>query len=1639
MTPAIDNDTEFYPHHYLAEVLDSDLAGIRSKWSEAGAGSPPQRLAALGRDFARIRALADERALGPVEIAAFHAQVIEALGYQRILGHYAVDNLAAGNPGVPTLAQIHLPGRAAPWVVVVGDGFTLKPTDIFTLQAMIALDVERPNPQNSTWNSTIDAIFAGEDPPRFVVYLAGAHIVLLEAAKWAQGRFLRLDLDLAFGRKDTAAFFIAAALMSRDTICPDGDQLLHAFGVTKDLKHGIIKAVELLANCWAKQELARRETQKLKLFDDDDPLGSRTALELKTQCMRYLYRLLFLLYVESHDDLGIVPMNAEAYRRGYSLESLRDLELQPLTSPISRDGTFFQQHLERLFHLVFHGLSHGGQQGLLNAEAAEGGSLIAGFTMPALASELFDPATTPFLNSVELNRQVVNQANYTRGLRIPNHLLQEVIQKLSLTAVAKFGRSRGRISYRTLGIEQLGSVYESLLSYSGFFATETLIELKRKQDATDDPEVQTWFAPESDKDRFHADEIIQEQKDDGRGYRARTIPRGTFVFRLAGRDRTESASFYTPKVLTNALVKYSLMELIGDGIRPRSAPVPVPARVIPKADELLGLTILDSAMGCASFLTEAIDQLAQAYLERKQAETGVRIPQADLDQERARVRHHLAITGCYGVDLNPIAVELAKVSLWLSCIHQGASVPWLGLRLTSANSLIGARRAYYSLDALLDGTWTSTAPTDLDWSKPRPPRTVYHFLIPVPDMLSVATDKVAKELAPEGCAEAKDWKKDVGQKWSTSEVATLLRLSQEVDRLFSLYHLARGAVLSHVTPATRVWSGGTMGDGSTYQPTYRDFGRTGATLDQQRRELETLHATNSAYRRLKLAMDSWTSLWFWPLENAKQLPGRGLWLELLEMCLVDQSQPVAQPSSAAIEATLLNRPVQDTIFFENQPRQQTLAETLLARGEDALLAACSTIVDTKVLAEKRPFFATVMWLAQANRFLHWELAFPEVFAKDGFDLQVGNPPWLKVEWEERSILGDFDPIIGLADMSSSDVAKRRAEILITPERSAIYTSSLSRFSGMQDALNSSISFSILKGVQSNLCKNFMALAWRIGSDKGAISILHQAGVFDDPKGMMLREAAYRRLSLHARFVNEKKLFAEAGNILHFEMSVMAVLPKNRPSFYNIVNLFIPGTIELSMVHDGHGLTPGIKNEQFSWDLRGHSNRLVLIDENILEGFATLLDEPGTSAMHARLPVVHSWEIVNVLRRFTEQPTRLGSISERWAATEFFHERNSQSDGTIKRKTEFPKTLHGLIIQGPHFHVGNPFYQQPMEICNSHRAYEPLELPTLPVDYLPRTNYIPACNQDEYRKRIPTWTRPSTKKEERFDERFRIVYRKMLAITGERTLIPAIVPPNACNIDGAFSVVFESDREMVSFSGLCASIVLDFFIRINGKANLRGDTIGGLPTAQTSIYISKIIARALRLNSLTAHYAPLWASQWIALFATDGFTKTDHRLTHASEQAARASSHPLTYTNGRYTGPLTQPLNLFWSHAAPTWTDHSPLRSDYARRQALVELDALAALAMGLTLDELLTIYRVQFPVLQEYEHNDRYDQLGRKLPIPALRAWEALRDSADRTTTAFTHEGTVFYPPFTGCRREDDMTTAYSHFQRLTESTAVAP
>src|SRR3984885_6171748 len=96
--------------------------------------------------------------------------------------------------------------------------------------------------------------------------------------------------------------------------------------------------------------------------------------------------------------------------------------------------------------------------------------------------------------------------------------------------------------------------------------------------------------------------------------------KGSFIYRLAGRDRQKSASYYTPQVLTQCLVKYALKELLG-------------SERVKKADDILTMTVCEPAMGSAAFLNEAVNQLSEAYLERKQNELGRRIPHDEYPQE----------------------------------------------------------------------------------------------------------------------------------------------------------------------------------------------------------------------------------------------------------------------------------------------------------------------------------------------------------------------------------------------------------------------------------------------------------------------------------------------------------------------------------------------------------------------------------------------------------------------------------------------------------------------------------------------------------------------------------------------------------------------------------------------------------------------------------------------------------------------------------------------------------------------------------------------------------------------------------------------------------------------------------------------
>lgn len=173
--------------------------------------------------------------------------------------------------------------------------------------------------------------------------------------------------------------------------------------------------------------------------------------------------------------------------------------------------------------------------------------------------------------------------------------------------------------------------------------------------------------------------------------------KNTFIYRLAGREREKSASYYTPEVLTKCLVKYALKELLGGKT----------------ADEILHLTICEPAMGSAAFLNEAVNQLAEAYIDKKQKELAETISYEKRSQELQRVKMYIADRNVYGIDLNPIAVELAEVSLWLNTIYKGSFVPWFRTQIINGNSLIGARKQCYRIEQLqvtrTPGRWFDNA------------------------------------------------------------------------------------------------------------------------------------------------------------------------------------------------------------------------------------------------------------------------------------------------------------------------------------------------------------------------------------------------------------------------------------------------------------------------------------------------------------------------------------------------------------------------------------------------------------------------------------------------------------------------------------------------------------------------------------------------------------------------------------------------------------------------------------------------------------------------------------------------------------------------------------------------------------------
>jgi len=1398
------SENEFFTGHYLAALIEGDMRGTIAEWKKREAETewktPWSRLASLSGGFFDLRNRMSRMREEKERVEAqrrFLEAFLSALGYDPGLRIRELNDRTT----VPVLAEVLRPsGEPLLWCI---DVCAADEQDFDILSASLSEEQfpksgnERPafHPRLSFEELVSRHIFARNEPPRWLILAGGSQAVLLDREKWREKRALRFHLDEIFSRRETSTLQALSVLLHRESLCPpEGDALLdrmeaesrrHASNVSDDLRYALREAVEILGNEAVYDIRIRR---KAALFGE----GDLDAAQLSLECLRYLYRLLFLFYVESRPELGYAPMTSEAYRTAYS----------PLDSEEAFSGTYFDTSLRRLFAIVFSGYpkSAGAESGFLDLTDEVPGQGET-FRMRPLPSHLFDPERTPLLEKV----------------RFRNGPLQKVIRLLSLSRPGN-GRSAGRVSYARLGIGQLGAVYEGLLSYTGFFAREDLFEVRREGENADELDV-AYFVPRSQLGEYSDGERVK----DGEG-NLKFYPKGTFIYRLAGRERQKSASYYTPEPLVKCLVKYALKELLEGK----------------KADELLEITICEPAMGSAAFLNEAADQLADAYLQRKQRETGKDIPLDEYTYEKQRVKMYLASRGIFGVDLNPVAVELAEVSLWLGGIHRDAPVPWFGMQLVCGNSLIGARRAVYSSELLRQ--WVRGAP---NW-KDQPPVLlkntkreqgfVYHFLVPSEGMADYS-DKIIKKLLPEETDTVKKWRREFCKPFSPGEVERLEALSEAVDALWTACAEEQARLREEMTDSLPVF-GRPAPEKAAATSRHKDLRYASEILSRRVR-------ASSPYRRLKLALDYWCALWFWPLEKADQLPSREEWLFDLELVLhggvidragTGESQLPLFPSMAKEEAEALVRRV-----------GMVNVETLLS-GNGRLRTADG--------------------LAQKYRFLHWEAEFADIFAfRGGFDLVLGNPPWIKVEWTEGDVLGESSPLFVFRNYSATQMAKLRDDLLQDESLRKRYFGAYEEAAGQQNFLNVLCNYPELHGMQSNLFKCFLPVAWRIGNERGFSAFLHPEGVYDDPNGGTLRRELYSRLLYHLQFQNAFNLFPIAHRS-RFSINIYGPRKEN-VSFFHLANLYEASTVDACFSSDGTGVFQGIKTDDSNWNTTGHRDRIVHVAGDELALFATLYDQPGTPAEEARLPGLHGQPLVEVLRKFAQAPKRLGDLEEEYYTTEMWHETNRQNDGTILRETRFPDAPEEWVLSGPHFFVGNPFYKTPRAVCTEKGHYDVLDLTELPEEYLPRTNYNPACSREEYARRTPSVPWDGRK----VTEFFRLEFRGMIGSAAERTLIGSILSPAPSHINGVQTTVFKNTHYLLWTAFFSVSIVADFLIKLTGRSNLH--------YTWTTFPLMKIepnmTVRLLNLNCLTKHYAPLWSECWDESFRKDSWTSPDPRL------------------------------------------------------------------------------------------------------------------------------------------------------------------
>lgn len=491
--------------------------------------------------------------------------------------------------------------------------------------------------------------------------------------------------------------------------------------VTEALGVQVRQAVELLVDAIGRADVRAVENGAAGLHASGVPAG-----EVYRGAVAVMMRVVFLLFAE---ERGLLPADNEVYARSYSARFLRD----ELKARADEEGETSLEHttsawhrLIALFHAVHGGVDHPG----------------SGFRLPAYDGSIFDPDKYPWLERT------------TPLLPIDDRTVLHMLQAVQEVRVGK-GKDREvrTLSFRALDVEQIGYVYEGLLSFDGRRATEHMVGLigpeglehevplreleslaakaggspkalaKSIHEKWKDPkppatagQLEKKLAPLGAEDAAEArrrlnavtkDAALTERllpfvgilRDDLRGLPT-VIPNGA-LYVTESSLRKNTGTHYTPRFLAEEVVLHALEPLVYE-----PGPLQTADRGewrLKSADQILDLKVADIAMGSAAFLVAACrylgDRLIEAWENEGRTDAMVyragravdAVTAADAEQDPVVVeaRRQIIEHCLYGVDINPMAVEMAKLSLWLVSMDPERPFTFLDDRLVCGDSLLG--------------------------------------------------------------------------------------------------------------------------------------------------------------------------------------------------------------------------------------------------------------------------------------------------------------------------------------------------------------------------------------------------------------------------------------------------------------------------------------------------------------------------------------------------------------------------------------------------------------------------------------------------------------------------------------------------------------------------------------------------------------------------------------------------------------------------------------------------------------------------------------------------------------------------------------------------------------------------------------